>query len=111
MEYLDFGSLTDIVTQIDSLNEQQIATISREVLFGIDYLHRNKIIHRDIKSDNIFIGMNCSIKLGDFGYCAYITTEKRMTGFNDIIYFFIFDTTLLNYIFKWLVLHAGWPLK
>jgi serine/threonine protein kinase len=86
MEYLDFGSLTDIVTKFEGLYEENIATLSKEILSGIGYLHKNKIIHRDIKSDNVLIGLDGTIKLGDFGYCAYITkpNDKRCTCNNFI---------------------------
>lgn len=91
MEYLDFGSLTDIVTKFDGLGEESIATMSKEMLSGIGYLHKNKIIHRDIKSDNVLVGLDGTIKLGDFGYCAYITkpNDKRSTCNNIFCYLFV----------------------
>lgn len=62
MEYMEGGSLTDIVTQ-NFMSEREIAAVCREVLQGLDYLHSRGIIHRDIKSDNILIGMEGQIKL------------------------------------------------
>lgn len=62
MEYMEGGSLTDIVTQI-FMAEREIATVCLEVLTGLEYLHSKGIIHRDIKSDNILIGMQGQVKL------------------------------------------------
>ncbi|KAI9468266.1 MAG: kinase-like domain-containing protein [Benjaminiella poitrasii] len=80
MEYMEGGSLTNIVT-MNHMPEDMIAAVCREVLQGLHYLHSRGIIHRDIKSDNILIGMRGQIKLSDFGYCAKIDSKnsKRTT--------------------------------
>ena len=62
MEYMAGGSLTDVVTQ-NYMTEPEIATICLQILQGLHHLHSKGIIHRDIKSDNILIGMKGHIKL------------------------------------------------
>ncbi|KAJ1017794.1 hypothetical protein NDA16_005111 [Ustilago loliicola] len=80
MEYMEGGSLTDVVT-CNIMTEGQIAAVSREVLEGLRHLHEHGVIHRDIKSDNVLLSLQGDIKLTDFGFCAQIgeSQAKRTT--------------------------------
>jgi len=80
MEYVDGCSLTEIIeNNVGTINESLIAYITLKVLDGLIYLHNNKIIHRDIKSDNVLCGLNGDVKITDFGYSAQLSPgeDKR----------------------------------
>jgi p21-activated kinase 1 len=72
MEYMEGGSLTDIVTE-NLMTEGQIAAVSRETAQGLQHLHKHGVIHRNIKSANVLLSLTGDIKLTDFGFCAQIT--------------------------------------
>ncbi|KTW26128.1 hypothetical protein T552_03022 [Pneumocystis carinii B80] len=80
MEYMEGGSLTDVLMS-NIMTESQIATVVKEVLKGLIYLHSKGIIHRDIKSDNVLLSLDGLIKLTDFGFCARVNEamNKRTT--------------------------------
>jgi p21-activated kinase 5 len=74
MEYLEGGALTDIVTH-SRMDEEQIATVCKQVLKALAYLHSQGVIHRDIKSDSILLAVDGRVKLSDFGFCAQVSQE------------------------------------
>ncbi|XP_039238681.1 serine/threonine-protein kinase PAK 3-like [Pipra filicauda] len=76
MEYVEGCTLAAVVS-IQALEEEMIASISRECLKGLDFLHSNRVIHRDIKSDNILLGVDGSVKLIDFGFCVWLQPWRK----------------------------------
>ncbi|CAI4227481.1 unnamed protein product [Auanema sp. JU1783] len=76
MDYLEGGNLTDVVVKTE-LDEGQIAAVLKECLKALNFLHSHSIVHRDIKSDNVLLGMNGEVKLTDMGFCAQIQPGSK----------------------------------
>lgn len=76
MDYLEGGNLTDVVVKTE-LDEGQIAAVLKECLKALNFLHSHSIVHRDIKSDNVLLGMNGAVKLTDMGFCAQIQPGSK----------------------------------
>ncbi|KAL9057427.1 MAG: hypothetical protein Q9162_002372 [Coniocarpon cinnabarinum] len=76
MEFMEGGPLTDVIDNNQSIAEDQIATICNETCKGLQHLHSQNIIHRDIKSDNVLLSSTGAVKITDFGFCAKLTEQK-----------------------------------
>ncbi|XP_062235122.1 TRAF2 and NCK interacting kinase b isoform X5 [Platichthys flesus] len=83
MEFCGAGSVTDLIknTKGSTLKEEWIAYICREILRGLTHLHQHKVIHRDIKGQNVLLTENAEVKLVDFGVSAQLdrTVGRRNT--------------------------------
>ncbi|KAF2199299.1 Pkinase-domain-containing protein [Delitschia confertaspora ATCC 74209] len=76
MEFMEGGALTDVIDNNPSISEDQIATICLETCKGLEHLHNQNIIHRDIKSDNVLLDGRGNVKITDFGFCAKLTEQR-----------------------------------
>lgn len=85
LEYVAGGSLDQHLSETGALDEERAAYIISQVLYGLEYLHTKRILHRDIKPGNILIGEDGrTVKLTDFGVSAQLIsfegTRTSCTG-------------------------------
>lgn len=87
MEYADDGDLSSKLKQFKDkgrvLKENQILSWFTQICLAIKHCHDRKIIHRDIKGQNIFMMKNGMVKLGDFGISTILT--KTLEKVNTIV--------------------------
>ncbi|GMS77900.1 hypothetical protein PENTCL1PPCAC_75 [Pristionchus entomophagus] len=74
MEYMEGGSLTDVVTHA-RMTEPQMATVCVQVLSALAFLHAHGVIHRDLKSDSILLNKDGTCKVSDLGFCGQLSKE------------------------------------
>lgn len=72
LEYMDGGSLADVLERVGKIPEKVLACITKQVLLGLAYLHANHTVHRDIKPANILMSIRGEPKVSDFGISAFV---------------------------------------
>lgn len=77
IEFMEYGSLHKVLKHFKRIEEEDIiAYVIREIMKGLEAIHKRRQIHRDIKSDNILINLRGDIKISDFGYALQFTKDK-----------------------------------
>ncbi|GMI94848.1 ARABIDOPSIS THALIANA MAP KINASE KINASE 6, ARABIDOPSIS NQK1, MAP kinase kinase 6 [Hibiscus trionum] len=75
LEYMDRGSLADVLRQVNTILEPYLAVMCKQVLQGLVYLHNEKnVIHRDIKPSNLLVNRKGEVKITDFGVSAALVS-------------------------------------
>ena len=67
LEYVAGGSIQTLLKKYGAFNEGLIRIYTKQILEGLEYLHVNNIVHRDIKGANVLVDKNGICKLADFG--------------------------------------------
>lgn len=76
LEYMDRGSLTDVIRQVKTILEPYLAVVCKQVLQGLVYLHHERhVIHRDIKPSNLLVNHRGEVKITDFGVSAVLANS------------------------------------
>ena len=77
MEYMAGGSLKDILDNVGPFNEESVSLVMKSLCKGLEYIHREQKLHRDIKAANILLTSNADVKLADFGVAGQMTNTLR----------------------------------
>ncbi|XP_058074133.1 mitogen-activated protein kinase kinase 6 [Magnolia sinica] len=82
LEYMDCGSLADILKQVKIILEPYLAVVCKQVLKGLVYLHHERhVIHRDIKPSNLLVNHKGEVKITDFGVSAVASSMGQRDTF------------------------------
>lgn len=77
LEYIEGGSLQNLVKKSGPLPEKLVHVYIKQVLEGLEYLHKQGIVHRDIKGGNILFTKTAIVKLADFGFAVILTDNEK----------------------------------
>jgi len=75
LEYMDCGSLEDVYKTVGKIPENVLSVITYQILCGLDYLAKKKILHRDIKPSNILLKRDGMAKISDFGMSKQLNAQ------------------------------------
>lgn len=81
MEFIDGGSLADVIARSGALPEERVEQIAKHVLLGLAYMHENGIVHRDVKPANILVD-TCT---DTFKLCDWIVEEEASNCVNSVM--------------------------
>jgi len=86
-EYVNGGQMLDYIISHGKLKEKQARKFGRQIASALDYCHRNSIVHRDLKIENILISKTGDIKIIDFGLSNLFSPRDHLKTFCGSLYF------------------------
>lgn len=86
-EYVNGGQMLDYIISHGRLKEKQARKFGRQIASALDYCHRNSIVHRDLKIENILISKTGDIKIIDFGLSNLFSPKSHLKTFCGSLYF------------------------
>ena len=86
-EYINGGQMLDYIISHGRLKEKNARKFARQIASALDYCHRNSIVHRDLKIENILISKTGDIKIIDFGLSNLFSPKSQLKTFCGSLYF------------------------
>jgi len=77
VEYCAGGSIASVISSFGALSEPVVSSYTRQILQGLDYLHKHCIVHRDVKCANCLLDADGNVKVADFG------ASRKMSSLNE----------------------------
>ncbi|KAG0266125.1 serine/threonine-protein kinase KIN2 [Linnemannia exigua] len=87
LEHVDGGQMLDYIISHGKLKEKHARKFARQIASALDYCHRNSIVHRDLKIENILISKSGNIKIIDFGLSNLYSPRSHLSTFCGSLYF------------------------
>ncbi|ORY04221.1 Pkinase-domain-containing protein [Basidiobolus meristosporus CBS 931.73] len=87
LEYINGGQLLDYIISHGKLKEEKAREFARQICSALDYCHKNSVVHRDLKIENILIDTDGSIKIIDFGLSNLYSPCSQLSTFCGSLYF------------------------
>jgi len=81
MEYSSGGELYDYLVVHGRMKEKEARVKFRQILSAVNYCHNKRVIHRDLKAENLLLDANFDIKIADFGFSNYYDPESKLDTF------------------------------